>query len=216
MSFGSAAAAPVSHPDGPVLSGPAAQIVQQIKDSQNGPQQKPQAAKDNAGAKKGQAKGNGQNKPRQAPAPAPSLPDRIISAAQPEIGTTETGGDNCQKYSGQCVSWCALFAMNMWQDAGVDVDPEQYAFTGNVYETGQEKGTAYDAENLDQAKPGDVLLFGTGPSSPSTSKHIGIVEKVDGNQVTTIEGNTGDNTDSVERKTHELSSETFYGGVSPW
>ncbi len=217
MSFGSAAAAPVSHPDGPVLAGPATQIVQQILDSQNGPQQK-QAAQDSVGKKGEAAKGNGPNKPRKAPAPtpAPSLPDRIISAASPEIGTTESGGNNCQKYSGQCVSWCALFAMSMWQDAGVDVDPEQFAFTGNVFEKGQEKGTAYGADKLDQAKRGDVLLFGTSPSSPSTSKHIGVVEKVEGNQVTTIEGNTGDNTDSVERKTHELSSETFYGGVSPW
>jgi hypothetical protein len=57
-----------------------------------------------------------------------------------------------------------------------------------------------------------VLLFGTGPESPSTSTHIGIVESVDGDQVTMIEGNSSD---QVQRVTHTLSGDTFYGGVHP-
>jgi hypothetical protein len=152
----------------------------------------------------------------EAPAKEPSLQDKIIQAAQQELGTKETGGDNCQKYSKKCVSWCALFAMTTWEKAGVDVENDDYAFTGNVYATGKSKGTAYDGKQLKQAKPGDVLLFGTGPSSPSTSKHIGVVEKVDGDTVTTIEGNSGPNHDRVVRKQHTLSTDTFYGGVHPW
>lgn len=185
-----------------------------------------QAAQQPPAASKPAAQGP---EPAQAPAPAaPAAPkpeakqatstvqDRIVDAARAELGTMETGGENCQKYSDQCVAWCALFATSMWESAGVDVENEDFAFTGNVYTTGQEKGTAYDSESLDQAKPGDVLLFGTGPSSPSTSSHIGVVEKVEGNTVTLIEGNAGDNTDSVVRKQHELSDATFYGGVHPW
>lgn len=140
---------------------------------------------------------------------------QILEKASAEVGTVETGS-NCQPYSPQCVSWCALFAMWAWEEAGVDVDNENYAFTGNVYTTGQEKGTAYDAASLDQAEPGDVLLFGTGPASASTSRHIGIVEKVEGDTVTTIEGNSGDNADRVQRNQHPLSVDVFYGGVHPW
>lgn len=83
-------------------------------------------------------------------------------------------------------------------------------FTGDVFRWGQKRGKAYTS--LSAVKPGDVLLFGSGPSSPATSTHIGIVEKVSGGTVTLIEGNSGD---SVRRNTHRLSSATFYGGVHP-
>lgn len=140
---------------------------------------------------------------------------KIVTAARGELGTPETG-DGCQKYSSQCVAWCALFATSMWEKAGVQVDSEQFAFTGDLYTTGQARGAAYDSDQLRQARPGDVLLFGTGPQTPSTSKHVGVVEKVQGNTVTLIEGNTGDNPDRVMRKEHRLSPDTFYGGVHPW
>ena len=153
-------------------------------------------------------------------APSPQVKEdqlrkKIIETAQPEVGTKETGKD-CQPYSPQCVSWCALFAMKMWQQAGVNVNPEQFAFTGNVYTTGQEKGTAFDKEHLHEAKPGDVLLVGSGPSSAQTSEHIVIVESVQGDKITTIEGNSGPNSDQVAHKEHDLSADTFYGGVHPW
>ncbi len=83
-------------------------------------------------------------------------------------------------------------------------------FTGDVYNWGREHGLAY--HSLDKARPGDVLLFGTGPQSPSTSTHIGIVESVHGGHVTMIEGNSAD---QVRRVTHPLSTSVFYGGVHP-
>ncbi|MHA6803470.1 CHAP domain-containing protein [Salinifilum ghardaiensis] len=163
------------------------------------------------------AQQGGEQAPKQQQKPDPAkaeqdLRNRIVDNARAEIGTQETG-DNVNPYSPQAVSWCALFTSQMWQDAGVDIDSEQYAFTGDLFTAGQEHGTAYGADQLQQAKPGDVLLFGSGPSSPDTSKHIGIVESVDGNTVTTIEGNASD---SVKRQQHQLTPDTFYGGVSPW
>lgn len=98
----------------------------------------------------------------------------------------------------------------MWRKAGVKIPV--LPFTGDVYRWGQHHDKAYGKEQLKQAKPGDVLLFGTGPQSPQTSTHIGIVEKVEGNRVTLIEGNSGDR---VRRNTHVLSPSTFYGGVHP-
>ncbi|MHA6799332.1 CHAP domain-containing protein [Bounagaea algeriensis] len=174
-------------------------------------QQAPQQQAPNQQAPQQQAPNQAQQQPDPAKAEK-DLRKRIVDNARAEIGTQESG-DNVNPYSPQSVSWCALFTSQMWEDAGVDIDSEQYAFTGDLYNDGQQHGTAYGADQLQQAKPGDVLLFGSGPSSPSTSKHIGIVESVDGNTVTTIEGNADD---SVMRKQHQLTPDTFYGGVAPW
>ncbi|MGW4115427.1 CHAP domain-containing protein [Actinosynnema sp. NPDC004786] len=132
----------------------------------------------------------------------------IISAARRELGTRESPpGSNRNPY-GPTAAWCSSFATAMWRKAGVDIP--LLPFTGDVFRWGQRNGKAYTS--LSAVRPGDVLLFGSGPSSPATSTHIGIVEKVSGGTVTLIEGNSGD---AVRRNTHRLSSATFYGGVHP-
>lgn len=132
----------------------------------------------------------------------------IISAARRELGTRESPpGSNRNPY-GPTAAWCSSFTTAMWRKAGVDIPI--LPFTGDVFRWGQKHGKAYT--NLNAVRPGDVLLFGSGPGSTATSKHIGIVEKVSGGTVTLIEGNSGD---SVRRNTHKLSSATFYGGVHP-
>ncbi|MEJ2857293.1 MULTISPECIES: CHAP domain-containing protein [unclassified Saccharothrix] len=132
----------------------------------------------------------------------------ILAKARGELGTRENPpGSNRNPY-GPTAAWCSSFATAMWRKAGVDIP--LLPFTGDVFRWGQRNGKAYT--NLQQVRPGDVLLFGTGPQSTATSKHIGIVEKVHGGTVTLIEGNSGD---SVRRNTHKLSSATFYGGVHP-
>ncbi|MGH3760672.1 CHAP domain-containing protein [Actinophytocola sp.] len=134
--------------------------------------------------------------------------NKIRKIARGQLGYTE-GPGNQNKY-GPAAPWCSSFATWAWQKSGVDIGI--LPFTGDVYHWGQERGLAYGKDNLDAARPGDVLLFGTGPSSPETSTHIGIVESVDGDKVTLIEGNSSD---KVQRVTHTLSSSTFYGGVHP-
>ena len=133
---------------------------------------------------------------------------RVVDRARTQIGYHE-GAGNANKY-GPTGYWCSNFATWVWQKSGVDIGI--LPFTGDVYDWGREHGLAYGKNNLDEARPGDVLLFGTGPQSPQTSTHIGIVESVHGNQVTLIEGNSAD---QVRRVTHTLSSSTFYGGVHP-
>lgn len=137
-----------------------------------------------------------------------SVGKRVVDRARGQLGYRE-GPGNTNKY-GPTGPWCANFATWAWRKSGVDIGI--LPFTGDVYDWGRERGLAYGKNNLDQARPGDVLLFGTGPQSPQTSTHIGIVEKVDGNQVTLIEGNSAD---QVRRVTRTLSSSTFYGGVHP-
>jgi hypothetical protein len=142
------------------------------------------------------------------PKPAHTVASKVISTAHSQLGYHE-GPGNRNKY-GPAAPWCSSFATWVWRKSGVNIPI--LPFSGDVYTWGQHHGLAYTGHHLNQARPGDVLLFGTGPQSPSTSTHIGIVESVHGNQVTMIEGNSGD---QVQRVTHTLSSSTFYGGVHP-
>jgi len=149
--------------------------------------------------------------PGRARRPRPSGGGRggkVVDVARSQLGYRE-GPNNANKY-GPDTAWCSSFATWVWRKSGVDIGI--LPFTGDVYSWGQERGLAYGKNNLDAARPGDVLLFGTGPGSPATSTHIGIVESVKGDKVTLIEGNSSDR---VQRVTHTLSSATFYGGVHP-
>ncbi len=137
-----------------------------------------------------------------------ALARRVLDRARGQLGYHE-GPGNTNKY-GPAGPWCANFATWVWQKSGVDIGI--LPFTGDVYDWGRERGLAYGRNDLDEARPGDVLLFGTGPESTATSTHIGIVESVHGDRVTLIEGNSSD---QVRRVTHTLSSATFYGGVHP-
>lgn len=134
--------------------------------------------------------------------------NKIKKLAESQLGYHE-GPGNQNKY-GPTGAWCANFATWVWRKSGVDIGI--LPFTGDVYHWGQDHGLAYGKHDLHAARPGDVLLFGTGPQNTHTSSHIGIVESVHGDKVTLIEGNSSD---KVQRVTHTLSSSTFYGGVHP-
>jgi len=134
--------------------------------------------------------------------------DKVKQVARGQLGYHE-GPGNQNKY-GPTGPWCSNFVTWTWRKAGVNIPI--LPFTGDVYDWGKDKGLAYGTNNFDQVRPGDALLFGTGPQSPETSTHIGIVDSVHGNQVTLIEGNSSD---KVQRVTHTLSASTFYGGVHP-
>ncbi|MER7016062.1 CHAP domain-containing protein [Saccharopolyspora sp. NPDC000359] len=137
--------------------------------------------------------------------------DDILNNARKHLGFHE-GPNNQNKWGPTGQPWCSYFATSMWREAGVDIP--KYGFTGDVYKWGQEHGTAYDRGDLaEKARPGDVLLFGSGPGQ-GASTHIGIIEKVEGNKITTIEGNSGD---QVKQRTYTLPdhAKMFYGGVHP-
>jgi hypothetical protein len=110
----------------------------------------------------------------------------IAKRANGEVGTAETG-DNCNPY-GPCESWCALFATWVWRKSGIDIP--QYAFTGDIYNWGKQKGRAHSGDT--GMKVGDIVLYGTGPDSVNTSVHTGVVVAVSGGKITTVEGNSGD------------------------
>jgi cell wall-associated NlpC family hydrolase len=135
----------------------------------------------------------------------------ILANARKNLGYHE-GPNNRNKWGPTGQPWCSYFATSMWREAGVDIP--KYGFTGDVYKWGERHHLAYGKHDLaKQVRPGDAILFGTGPSWAG-SEHIGIVEKVDGNKITTIEGNSSD---QVMRHTYTLPRDAhrFYGGVHP-
>lgn len=137
--------------------------------------------------------------------------DKILADARKNLGYHE-GPNNRNKWGPTGQPWCSYFATSMWRDAGVNIP--KYGFTGDVYKWGERNHTAYNQHDLaKQARPGDAILFGTGPSWGG-SEHIGIIEKVEGNKITTIEGNSSD---QVMRHTYTLPRDAhrFYGGVHP-
>lgn len=137
--------------------------------------------------------------------------EEILENARKHLGFKE-GPNNQNKWGPTGQPWCAYFATSMWREAGVDIP--KYGFTGDVYEWGERNGTAYDQDDIrKQVRPGDVLLFGSGPGH-GQSTHIGIVEKVEGDTVTLIEGNSSG---KVQELSYDLSKDIgeFYGGVHP-
>lgn len=128
----------------------------------------------------------------QAPVQGGPLVQRMIDVARAELkkGVTESPpGSNCVPYFGVCDYWCASFLTWVWQRAGVDIP--HLPFTGDVYTWAEKNGTVL--RPTQRPSPGDAVLYGTGPQSTSTSKHIGMVEQVlaDG-RIVTIEGNLSD------------------------
>lgn len=97
-----------------------------------------------------------------------TLRDEIVKIAKAEVGYKE-GAGNKNKY-GPSTFWCGYFIMWVWRKAGVDNVPAlQYVpAVGNL-----------------QSKPlpGDAVSY---------HSHIGIVTKVDGHMIETVEGNFQD------------------------
>jgi hypothetical protein len=123
------------------------------------------------------------------PGGASSSPTRssIVAVANSQVASDPDRGSFCNPY-GPCEEWCALFATWVWQRAGVPIP--SYPFTGDIYNwaaanTGVLPPTAIP-------RPGDAVLYGTGPWSTATSLHVGIVVQVwpDG-AVVTVEGDAG-------------------------
>jgi hypothetical protein len=109
---------------------------------------------------------------------------RILSIAEREIGYHDQG-DFCTKF-GPCETWCSLFVTWVWGSAGVPVP--SLAFTGYLYDWSL--GSTYVRGPRAVPKPGDAVLFGTGPASVNTSLHTGIVEAVYPGYLVTIEGDS--------------------------
>jgi hypothetical protein len=117
-------------------------------------------------------------------ATASSTRQRILSVAEQKIGYHDYG-DFCTNF-GACEEWCSLFVTWVWQRAGIPVP--RLAFTGYLYDWARSSTEALGPRGV--PRPGDAVLFGSGPASVSTSLHTGIVEGVYPGYLVTIEGDS--------------------------
>lgn len=107
------------------------------------------------------------------------------------------------------VDWCMLTAFGYADALRLLCQPEKSAGAGCTYSLMYyEKQSRYHAKD---PKPGDQIFFSTAHSKSNVS-HTGLVEKVDGSKVYTIEGNTSD---QVARRSYYLSDSYIVGYGRP-
>ncbi|WP_406230606.1 CHAP domain-containing protein [Nocardia sp. NBC_01009] len=134
--------------------------------------------------------------------------DVAIKKAWDELarGVSETNGNNHVDAPYNIDdAWCASFATWAWKDAGIDPHwnnknyvPAIWADAGSG-ENGTHRGL------ISSAGAGDLLIWGD-------QGHIGLVVARNGNMITTIEGNSGD---QVSEHTYDITKGGFAGVVHP-
>ncbi len=122
--------------------------------------------------------------------------EEIIKRAEAEVGTKESpAGSNDVKYntwyygrhvSGSAYPWCMVFMSWLFRDANLFPKSASCANTGSWFKSkGQWHGSP---------QPGDLIFFKYGTNSRWTN-HVGLVVKVEGSKIYTIEGNTSKTSD---------------------
>lgn len=133
--------------------------------------------------------------------------NKIVQIARNEVGYKEQGA-NITKYGewyGMQDEWCNMFVCWCAAQAGIgeDIIPKMayVPSTANWFDAkGQYKNSRANGGNY-TPQPGDIVLFDYNHNT--TSDHIGIVEKTEGNTLYTIEGNKNN---MVKRCIYSLDS----------
>ena len=117
------------------------------------------------------------------------------------------GKKNGYAWCDMFVDWCFLTAFGYEKALYLLCQPEKSAGAGCTYSLRyyKAKGQFYTSN----PKAGDQIFFGT---SVDNSSHTGLVEKVEGGKVYTIEGNTSD---MVARRTYALGASNIVGYGRP-
>lgn len=153
--------------------------------------------------------------------------EKFLSVARSYIG--KTGDDICNKklHLGMIVDWCAYSISAIMQDCGF-IGKYQggiYGFASDAAREDHDKYGQWFLKGDKAPQPGDYIMFRyasfLNPLDKYSASHVGIVESVSGNTVTTLEGNVdgyGSNWASVssyKRKTRYLSSSDVYSFYRP-
>ena len=105
------------------------------------------------------------------------------------------------------VDWCFVKCFGEEKGREMLYQPKQSAGAGCLYSAGYYKQA--NAFHRTNPRVGDQVFFSY---SPGEYSHTGIVVDVNGNTITTIEGNTSD---SVGRRTYETSNRSIAGYGTP-
>jgi len=116
-----------------------------------------------------------------------ALRQRIVEIAESQVAPAADPGTWCNPY-GPCVEWCSLFATWVWDQSGIPIP--SYAFVGDTSNWAVRHGVFLPPSAT--PAPGDFLFYGTGPATPATAVHMGVVADVwpDG-AISTVEGDAG-------------------------
>jgi cell wall-associated NlpC family hydrolase len=130
----------------------------------------------------------------------------LIEIADMQVGNV--GGEVYWRWYGfsDRVPWCAIFVSWVAEQAGLidaGIIPRFASCAAGIQwfrDRGQWFGSDYTP------RPGDLIFFDWEPDG--VADHVGIVERVEGDYVHAIEGNTSD---SVRRRTYRLDSNRIFG-----
>lgn len=142
-----------------------------------------------------------------------SIRDDIVNKAKSYLGYTE--GPNNDTIFGDWYGlpnqpWCAMFVSYVLNECEVSQETvPKFASCTTGFNKFKEMGIA-TREHV-SPRAGDIIFFIWKQGEP-TPDHVGLVEKVEGNKVYTIEGNRSD---KVQEFSYDLNNWEIYGYATP-
>ncbi|MFD0364809.1 CHAP domain-containing protein [Nocardia sp. GCM10030253] len=130
---------------------------------------------------------------------------KAIKAAWGELkrGVSETNGNNVVDAPYNINdAWCASFADWAWRQGNIEVPWPNKNYVPSIWDYASGRGWT---DPISTARPGDLIVWGD-------QGHIGLVVAVNGNNITTIEGNSSDR---VQENNYDLSKGGFMGVIHP-
>ncbi len=141
------------------------------------------------------------------------LTKTAIELAYSQLGVSETEGENRgdnEKYgAGAGVAWCAAFVSWLFGEGQNNSGNNPLKFTSSVSGLREQAQAAgyYSKVGTYTPKPGDIMI-----QKSNGASHTGIVVKVEGDTIYTIEGNTSD---AVRERQYTVGSNS-HGKISGW
>lgn len=173
-----------------------------------------------------QSKSTSANKTSTVPVNVLADRDKFLKKAAEYIG--KNGYYVCKTKLGldAILDWCAFAVSAIMKDCGFigKYTDGVHSFASDEARNGDGKYGTWFLKGTMKVEPGDLIMFrysGLNPIDKYSASHIGIVEKVDGNTLTTLEGNvegSGDNwanTSTFKRKTRYLNDSSVYAFFRP-
>jgi hypothetical protein len=129
--------------------------------------------------------------------------DALVASAESQVGYREKPNNN-NKYSSEVghpnnEAWCATFVVAMLARQGINIGSANTASSRTMLAEAQQNGWGIRMRDL---RPGDIVHRQRGSGWQG---HVGIVVAVDGDYITTVEGNAGAGSTSVVRKVSRRS-----------
>lgn len=153
--------------------------------------------------------------------------EKFLSVAKGYIGKNGNYVCNTKLHLGMVVDWCAYTVSAIMKDCGF-IGKYQGGIYGFASDAAREDSGKYGEwfkKGTKSPQPGDYIMFRYSdylvPIDKYSASHVGIVEKVNGGAITTIEGNVDGwgadwaGTSSCKRKTRYLSSGDVYAFYRP-